>query len=112
MAYTDKQYERTKELLLKHRGSDDPITSREISDELDLDDIGSFPNTRECIRDIMFEELIPVVGANNGYYVAESADEIDDALETLQSRITNTAERRAMLERAARKSDEFEFPED
>lgn len=102
MSYTDEQYERVKELLLEHRGKGNEISSRELNEEVGLDSVGSFPRTRECVRDIMLQERIPIIGGGNGYYVAQTEDEIVDAIETLDSRITKTAERKMLLERAAK----------
>jgi hypothetical protein len=101
MSYTDEQYEQAKELLLQHQGKGNEITSRELNEELGLDNVGSFPQTRELVRDIIFEERIPIIGGGNGYYVAKDEQEIKDAVESLDGRITNTAERRMMLVRAA-----------
>jgi len=112
MSYTDSQYERVKQILLDHRGADDPITSREIDDELNMDNIGSFPNTRECIRDIMFQERIPIVGGNQGYYVAKSEEEIAEAIEGLEGRIMNMTERKMALRRAANEVDYVDEDDD
>lgn len=49
-------------MISEHHGKTDPINSKEINDVIGLDSIGSFPNTRKYIRDIMFEEKIPIVG--------------------------------------------------
>ena len=109
MSYSEEQYEQAKELLLQHQGKGNEITSRELNERLELDSVGSFPQTRELVRDIMFQERIPVIGGGNGYYVAETEEEIQNAIQTLTSRITNTAERRMMLIRAAENwSDELE----
>ena len=112
MSYTDAQYERVKEILLEHRGADDPVTSREVDEELDMDNIGSFPNTRECIRDIMFQEQIPIVGGNQGYYVAENEEEIAEAIEGLEGRIMNMTERKMALRQAANEVDYVDEDDD
>lgn len=101
MSYSEEQYEQALEILLQHQGKGNEITSRELNSELNLDTVGSFPQTRTLIRDIMFEERIPIIGGGNGYYVAKTEQEVQDALDTLESRITNTAERRMVLQRAA-----------
>lgn len=111
VSYTTEDYEQVKGILLDHCGRDNQISSREINKVVDLDNVGSFPQTRECIKDIMYEERIPIIGGGNGYYVAETEEEIAAALETLESRIIHTAERKMALTRAAREWDDIE-PDD
>lgn len=101
VSYTDQEYETVKELILEHQGKGNEISSREINDVVDLDNVGSFPTVRRCVKDIMFQEQIPIVGGGNGYYVAETEEEIADAIDTLESRILNMSERKMMLTRAA-----------
>jgi hypothetical protein len=112
MSYTEAEYEQVKELLLNHRGKGNEISSREINDQVVLDDVGSFPQTRKCVRDIMEQEGIPVIGGGNGYYVAETEEEIESALSTLESRIINTTERKMFLKRAARNWEDQIVPSD
>ncbi|MFC6723091.1 hypothetical protein ACFQE1_01525 [Halobium palmae] len=102
-----------KEILLNHRGSDNPISSREINEEIDEDNIGSFPGTRAIIRDIVLEDRIPIAGGHNGYYVIETEEELEDYLDNLTSRINGMAERRWGVQRAANEWDAYpEHPED
>ncbi|RLM53781.1 hypothetical protein, partial [Halorubrum sp. Atlit-26R] len=78
-----------------------------------LDTVGSFPQTRECIREIMLKERIPIIGGSNGYYIATTESEVSEALDTLDSRITSTAKRKMLLERAATAwSDDIESEDD
>lgn len=113
MSYSEEQYERVRELLLEHRGKGNEISSREINQQLEMDNVGSFPQTRECIRDIMLNEQIPIIGGGNGYYVAETEEEVQDALETFESRILSITERKMLLQRAAQEwSDDIEGHED
>lgn len=113
MGYTEEEYEQVKEMLLNHRGKGNEITAREINEVVGLDNVGSFPQTRECIRDIILQERIPAIGGGNGFYIAESEEELKDALETLESRIINTTERKMLLQRAAEEwSDEIETDDD
>lgn len=107
MSYTDEDYERAKELLLEHRGRGNEIPSRELNEILELDSVGSFPQTRELVKDIMYQERIPIIGGGNGYYIAETQEEVDDYLETLESRITGNAERKMALQRAVEEWDDL-----
>ena len=112
MSYTQDDYEQVKEMVMRHKGRNDQISSREINEVVGLDSVGSFPTTRQCIRDIMFNEQIPIIGGGNGYYIAETEQEISDAIDTLDSRILNTAERKMALRRAAVGWDDIEKDDD
>ena len=90
-----------KELLLDHKGSDNPISSREISEELDKEEVGSFPETRMMIREIMIEDEIPIASSNAGYYVIEAEEELQDYVDQLESRILGMTERKMHIQQAA-----------
>jgi len=92
---------RVKEILLEHKGSDDAISSREISNQLDKDEVGSFPETRMLIRDIMLEDQIPIASSNSGYYVIETEEELRDYVDQLEQRILGMSERKFAVQRAA-----------
>lgn len=98
---SDVVRQRVKELLLDHKGADDPITSREINEEVNLDRVGSFPSTRAVIREIVLQDKIPVAGSSNGYYVIETEEELENYVENLNGRIVGLAERRYAVLRAA-----------
>ena len=89
-----------KELLLEHKGADNPITSREINEEFDLDNIGSFPSTRALIRELVLEDGIPIAGSSQGYFVIQTEEELENYKDNLESRILNMTERRYAIARA------------
>ncbi|MCL9818392.1 hypothetical protein [Natronocalculus amylovorans] len=90
-----------REMLLDHRGSDNPISSREISDELGIDEVESFPVTRGLIKEILKEDKIPVAGYSQGYFVIETEEELEDYLDNLDSRAMNTIQRKYLIKNAA-----------
>jgi len=87
-------------LLLDHVGGDNKITSGEIADELDIDDSGSNPKTRETIRILVEERQLPVIGSSHGYHVPESGDEVEEQVESLQSRAASIQERSQLIKEA------------
>ncbi|WP_254538719.1 hypothetical protein [Halomarina litorea] len=98
----DKARERVLEILQNRVGKDNAITSREINEEIQADNIGSFPSTRAIITDIIKEERVPILANTNGYYVAETEGEIEEYLETLENRVMGITERRYAVKRAAK----------
>ncbi|MGQ3414478.1 hypothetical protein ACT4ML_19845 [Natrinema sp. LN54] len=107
---SEEEKEQVKSILLDHEGEDNKITAREIDEEVGLDSVGSFPNTRAAIRELLFEDQIPVIGTTQGYYVAESQDQVDEYIEGLEGRIMEITERKFAITRAA-ENWEPELPE-
>lgn len=107
---SEEEREQVKAILEEHTGEDNKITAREIDDELDLDSVGSFPNTRAAIRELLFEHQIPIIGTTQGYYIAESQEQVDEYIESLEGRIMEITERKFAITRAA-ENWEPELPE-
>lgn len=98
---TEHLRDQIREMLLEHRGSDNPIKSREISNELGIDEVESFPVTRGLIKEILKEDKIPVAGSSQGYFVIETEEELQDYLDNLDSRAMNTIQRKYLIKEAA-----------
>lgn len=103
---SDSVRDDVKELILEHRGPENPITSREINEAVDLDSVGSFPSTRAVIRDLVLEEGIPIAAGNQGYYVIEEEDELEAYVENLENRVMQITERKFAVQRAVLEWDE------
>ncbi|WP_089649871.1 hypothetical protein [Halobacterium hubeiense] len=98
---SDPAREEIKQLILEAEGPSNAISSREINEQVDVDSVGSFPQTREIVRELLMEEGIPIASNTNGYYVIESEEQLADYVDTLDSRMTGIAERRYGILRAA-----------
>lgn len=88
-------------MLLEEASSEEPLTSRDISEALEKNEVGSFPETRMIIRDVMISDNIPIVSSNRGYWVAETEQEIHDYVQNLENRIMGITERRYAIKQAA-----------
>ncbi|CQH63991.1 uncharacterized protein HHUB_4246 (plasmid) [Halobacterium hubeiense] len=97
---SDPAREEIKQLILEAKGPSNAISSREINEQVDVDSVGSFPQTREIVRELLMEG-IPIASNTNGYYVIESEEQLADYVDTLDSRMTGIAERRYGILRAA-----------
>lgn len=96
----DAVKDQVKELLLDHEGSDNPITSREINEEINLDNIGSFPSTRAVIRELVLEDQLPIAATSQGYFIIQDEDELSEYVDQLESRVMNITERKFAVKRA------------
>jgi len=85
------------ELLDDHRGPENAISSGEIADELGIDDSGSNPRTREAVKALLEERELPVISNSNGYFVATAESQIEEELESLQSRIQGIQQRQQLI---------------
>lgn len=93
--------DQVKELLLDHEGADNPITSREINEEINLDNIGSFPSTRAVIRELVLEDQLPIAATSQGYFIIQDENELSEYVNQLESRVMNITERKFAVQRAA-----------
>lgn len=83
----EETVDRVRELLREHRGKDNPISSSDINAEIGIDSpSGSQPNTRRIVRYLLVEEGLPVAGSNQGYYIVEREEELQDYLEYLDNK--------------------------
>ncbi len=110
---TQSPREVVRDILMDHRGSDNPITSREINEKIQQDSVGSFPETRQIIREVMIEEQIPIAAGSQGYYVIESEEELSEYIENLDNRVLSiTARKQAVLRAANDWEDRIETSDD
>lgn len=86
--------EQVKQILLEHEGTDNPISSREINEELDIDSTGMFPKIRNIISELVLEEEIPVAANSQGYYLIQDEQELEEYVEQLESRAEAINERK------------------
>lgn len=85
------------ELLADHRGPENAISSGEIADELGIDDSGSNPRTREAVKALLEERELPVISNSNGYFVATAESQVEEEIESLQSRIQGIQQRQELI---------------
>jgi len=81
------------------RGHEQAITSAELADRHLPDDSSGQPQTRKAVKALMRERGLPVIGTNEGYFIPDSREPIDDAIDTLDHRIDGIRERKRLLER-------------
>lgn len=92
-----------------HVGEQNAVTSDELATALDESDRhDTNPSIRDAVRQLVNDRQVPVCSSTQGYWVPESADGIDEEIESIRDRIGALNERIINL-RAAR--DEFDFSE-
>ena len=83
-------------------GRANAITSGELAERITGEDTAANPKTREAVLEVMRATQTPVVGCSQGYFVPQSAGEVEAALETLAQRRQGIERRERLLQRAWR----------
>ena len=93
--------ENLRDLLLCHKGHDNPITAREIALALGLPTRNTQFAVRQMITAVMQDHGIPICSNSRGFFVAETADEL------LKYERTLIARQRAIRKRQILVSENF-----
>jgi len=88
------------DILKRHVGKDNAITSAELSEHLGgIDDLDSNPQTRKIIRGLIFKRNKPIGSGSQGYWVMASKGELEETFAQLnQRKHAITARQDALLE--------------
>lgn len=78
---------RLAELLIRHKGEENAISSQEIADILRIKDGPGTRQTRELIKKVITKYWLPVGANEKGYYWITSAEELERYLTNLRRRI-------------------------
>lgn len=79
--------------LLQHRTRNNPITSRQICEELFIKDISGWPVTRELILKTMKETGTTIGACGGGYFLISDIKELNEYTESLQKRADSILDR-------------------
>lgn len=95
--YENEVLERIKNILLLHKGKDNAVTAKAISRSV------GFPmeDTQLVCRRVIWETAktygLPVVSCGNGYFIAETEDEIREYNMNIQGRINGMERTREIV---------------
>lgn len=86
-------YEEVRDILLKHRGSGNPITAKEISSIMGFGMEDTQHECRQIIKRTMEMFSLPVISCARGYYIANSDEEIESYCKNIMGRIKGMRKR-------------------
>lgn len=92
--------ERVKQILLEHQGTNNPISSREINEKLDIDPPRKSSNIRELVSELVLEEDVPVAANPHGYYLIQDEKELEEYVEELETRAESINKRKLEVQHA------------
>ena len=85
-----------RDILMLHRGKENPVTSKEISQEMgfSMEDTQAF--CRKAIRETAKEYGLPLVSSNKGYFLANTDEELEIFNKNIEKRIKGMEKSREM----------------
>lgn len=90
------------DILDNHRGRDQAISSAAMASAVGISDGDANPTTRFEIRDLIKRTALPVAGCNEGYFVIETDQELNEYVGRLEQRKRGIDERISLVCRAYR----------
>ena len=93
----DEKLEQIKDILLEHKGKDNPITSNEIAEKINIERGKSSIRIRELITKTMIKYRLPLASVSKGYYVLNDADDLNRYMISLDGRINEIEGRKARV---------------
>lgn len=86
-------YEEVRDILMNHRGANNPITAKEISSIMGFGMEDTQHECRQIIRRTMDMFSLPVISCARGYYIANSKEEIESYCKNIMGRIKGMRKR-------------------
>lgn len=105
--FPDEKIETAKELIMEREGPENPISSREINEVIEVDTVGSFPNTRDIVGHLLVNEEYPIASNSKGYYKVVSKEDRQRYIESLENRALEMMQRKTSLLRATEDNEDW-----
>ena len=91
--------EKIKNILMDHRGKENAIASKRISEAMGFPMEDTQSVSRQAIWSTAEEYGLPLISCNRGYFIAETDDEIEAYNKNIQKRINGMEKTREMANR-------------
>jgi hypothetical protein len=86
MSLEEERLKAIREILLNHRGKADAITASTIGNALGIPENDTVSTTRKLITKLVKDGL-PIGAHDNGYFLIENEDELNEYMQRLNGRI-------------------------
>jgi len=97
MSLEEQRLKEIKKIILEHKGKLSAINAREIANMLDIPDNDRFSITRGLITKLIRDEELPIGAYENGYFLIENQQELNEYMQRLNYRIIGITNRKARL---------------
>lgn len=100
----DKRLKEIAEILSKHRGKGNEITSARIAKMIGINEDDTHAQTRALIKQAAEKFELPLSSNRNGYFIMTSEAELERYMSNLDSRIKGIEERKKTMRENFRKT--------
>ena len=97
---TSAQLYKIREILEKHVGKENQISSGKIGPEIGIHEDATHVQVRNLIREAIEKLRLPIGGGNRGYYLIKDEDELKQYTENIDNRINEMQKRKDLIEEA------------
>jgi hypothetical protein len=97
MTTEEERMEKIKEIILKHKGKANAIKSKTIAAMIGINEDDTHIGTRSLITKLVKQGL-PIGACDNGYFIMETQEEVDDYQQILNNRIDEIWERKRHIQ--------------
>ncbi len=91
------EYKKIKEILKKHVGKNNPITSKKISEELGFPMEDTQSKCRKKIHETIKKFQLPVLSNSKGFFIAQNQEEVDKYNKNIDERIKGIEENKKII---------------
>lgn len=93
----DKRLKKIADILSKHRGEGNEITSSQIAKMIGIDEDDTHAQTRALIKQAAEVFGLPLSSNRKGYFIMTSEEELDSYMANLDARIRGIKERKETM---------------
>ncbi len=97
---TSAQLYKIKEILEKHVGKENQISSGKIGPKIGIHEDATHVQVRNLIREAIEKLRLPIGGGNRGYYLIKDEDELKQYTKNIDNRINEMQKRKDLIEEA------------
>ena len=97
---SDSQLHKIKEILEKHVGRENQISSGDIGPKMGIHEDATHVQVRGLIREAIEKLRLPIGGGNRGYYLIKDRNELRQYTESIENRINEMQKRKELIEEA------------
>lgn len=100
----DKCLKEIADILSKHRGKGNEISSGQIAKKMGIYENATHAKARSLIRKAAEKHELPLSSNKKGYFIMTSESELNDYMDNLDSRIKGIEERKEIMRENFRKA--------
>jgi hypothetical protein len=93
MSLEEERLRQIREILLNHKGKQNAIASSKIAKMLGIPENDTVATTRSLITKLIKNSYLPIGSSENGYYIMQTEEELNEVMQDLNGRILGIYDR-------------------